>query len=861
MQENDNLNQLLISTLNPEKNIRLLAEKQIENLYNNNFSAFLFELSKKLSIENEDRNIRQVSATLIKNKIKASPELWLNLNKDLKEQIKNNILSTLISPDINVKKAAGLTIAGICTIELPRKQWLNIFDILINALQNDNLDVKITSLITLGYIYEELEQNGININNDTIAKLTNMYYSILSIKNENQNGNEYKVLINNCLNSLKCFVPFIEGIISNDNSRLVFLNIIKEYMLNSNEEIRSKSIEIFSSLINYYYKYFQSYIDVIMPIIFEIIEKDSEINKKYCFEFLCSIGEHEININNSQNNVNYYFLNKYKEQLSQIALKYIITNNFDEEGYTISSYVSFLIIYMNQCCDFKFTEILLNFYNNNISSNNPVIKFSALKIFEGILSTNEKLKLFPIVKDSLPMLSSILLEKQTLLSVRKLISIIMKLIIKNFGFLIIKDKDLFDKFMSLFLTLLKDPQPEVVFKILEATHILIKKIEANEHLETNLLTQYAKNYYEVLFDLSQNINLFNSNCNIPMLALFTLGTYGQHLANDARNISINGFKSLVEMFLKTLNKEIFKDDNIRLQYQEYLCTSLDSYLMNRKVLDKDARNLFDYVIKSFQQRQEIYEEGIALIGVIASFLQRSFITEMNNFNSYLLHGLNITNSFAICKSSLLCLNEIIMNTGPDFNIYVGEYIKIVLKILSDNQINRDLKPYCFYIVSSLFLSCKQEIFKYFNEIMTMIGGAFEACQMDNSQQKENIDFINYIMELKENVLETMACIFSAVQDLGKTEAFIPFVKGTVDFINKILRVESELNNEIIKNAIALMADFCKIYGKNIKPILNITLLKNTIEKIKNDKEEMENEEFKSFIFWAQNTIVEAIMNN
>ena len=856
--QNDNLDQILLSILNEKEDIRLMGEKQIENLFNNNCGGFLFELSKKLSDEKEDKTVRRISATLIKNRIDHYSESWLNLDKNIKEQIKNNILSTLITPDIDVKKAAGNCIAGICYVEFPKNQWLNIFDILINALQNNNLDVKITSLITLGYIYEELEPTGININNDTIVKLINMYYSILTIKNEDEFN---VILIINCLNSLKSFIPFIEGVISNDNSRLVFFNLIKENMLNTNEEIRTKSIEIFSYLINYYYKYFQSYIDTLMQVIFQIIEKDSEKNKKYCFEFLCIIGEHEININNLPINVNYYFLNKYKEQLSQIALKNIITNNFDEEDYTLSKYSSLLITYMCQCCDFSFTEKMINYYNNNISSNNPVIKFSALKIFESILLTNEKLKLYPIVKESLPMLTTILLEKQTLLSVRKLIAVIMKLIVHIYGFLIIKDKDLFDKFMTLFLTLLKDPQPAIIYKILETVNILIKNVETNEYLETNLLTQYSKSYFEILLNLSQNINLFNSNCNIPMLALYTLGTYGQHLANDARNISINVFKTLIEMFLKTLNKNVFKDNEIRLKYQEYLCTSLDSILMNKKVMDKDVRNLFNYIIQSFQQRQEIYEEGIALIGVISSFLQRAFIIEMNNFNSYLLHGLNSTNSFFICKSSLLCLNEIIMNTGPDFNIYVGEYLKIVLKILSDNQINRDLKPYCFYIISSLFISCKQEIFKYFNEIMTMVGGAFEACQMDYSQLKENNDFFNYIMQLKENVLEMMGCIFNAVQDLGKTEAFIPFAKNTVEFVNRILRDEAQLNNEIIKNAIAVIADFCKVYGTNIKPILNITLLKNIIEKIKNDKEEMEHQEFKEFISWAQKTISDVVISN
>ena len=79
-----------------------------EILLNNNFNDFLLELSIKLSNEKEEKTIRQLSAKIIKNKIKEYEESWLNLDK-----IKNNVLSTLITSIIDVKKAVGLSIAGI----------------------------------------------------------------------------------------------------------------------------------------------------------------------------------------------------------------------------------------------------------------------------------------------------------------------------------------------------------------------------------------------------------------------------------------------------------------------------------------------------------------------------------------------------------------------------------------------------------------------------------------------------------------------------------------------------------------------------------------------------------------------------
>ena len=862
-QQNINLSQILSAIFDPDQSIRVSAEKEIEKLSNSNLGAFIFELSSILANEKEVNNVRQLSATLIKNKIQSSSDMWFNVDENLKTQIKNNILATLITTDNIVKKATALCIAGICTVELPNNIWMNIFDTLINTSQNNNTDIKITSLITLGYIFEDIaeKKNYINISKDNIGKITNMYYNILATNN--LNGDNNIAIMRNCLLSLERFIPFLEGVISDDNMRLTFFNMIKENMLNNDEKIREYSINIFSSLISHYYKYFSNFIDTLMQTLFQIIEKDSDKNKKCCLGVLLAIGEKEISIINSSFGfeTNFYFLNKNKQQISQIVLNNIITDKFEEDEYnTLSNYCSMLILYMSICCDFKFIEDMLNYYKSNIMSNNPVNKFSALNVFRSIMEAKEKMKIFPIVQESLPLLSSILLESQTILSVRKLIAIIIKKISKNFGFLIIKDIGLFDKFMTLFLNLLNDSQPQIIYKILESIYVLVIQIETNEHLETNLLSQYSKKYYEVLLSLAQNINLFIRDNNVSMMALFTLGSFGQHSANDIRTITYNIFKALVEMFSNTLNKTGFKDEEMRLNYQEYICTSLGSILKNKKARDKDVRNLFNYVIQSFQQRQEIYDEGISLIGTIASFLQRGFMVEMSTFNSYLLHGLNLINSFDICKASILTLDEIIISTGPDFNMYVEKYIKIVLNILSDNNINRNLKPLAFGIISELFIACPKETFNYFDDIMKIVGIGFEACRTDYGPEKDNIDFIIYIMELKERLLEIMMCVFNAVRDTGKINDFVPYAKSTVEFINIILRDDAKLNDDIIKNALGTIAQFCESYGKNIKPILNIDLLKNTIEKLKQKNNEMDNE-LEDFIAWVQKALTDVVISN
>ena len=184
-----------------------------------------------------------------------------------------------------------------------------------------------------------------------------------------------------------------------------------------------------------------------------------------------------------------------------------------------------------------------------------------------------------------------------------------------------------------------------------------------------------------------------------------------------------------------------------------------------------------------------------------------------------------------------------------------------MNILSNNTIVSDLKPHCLQIISDLFLHCRQEIFKYFDEVMKMIGGAIQACQMNYGTEMDTIDFINYLMKLKEGLLETLSCIFSAVEEEQKTTEFVPYAKDIVNFINIILREEGQLNMEIIKLCIGIIADFCMIYGSNIKPILNGNLLKDSIEKFKKSEENMGNEQMRQYISWAQKCISDVLISN
>jgi hypothetical protein len=306
------------------------------------------------------------------------------------------------------------------------------------------------------------------------------------------------------------------------------------------------------------------------------------------------------------------------------------------------------------------------------------------------------------------------------------------------------------------------------------------------------------------------------------------------------------------MFEKTLKVETFPNVELAYNYQEYLTSALSGFLITGKATAFCAENLLKNIIETFKMRKSLYEEGISLIGAICNFIKSSFDKAMDLISPYIIQGLKSTNSFSICKASILCLSDIVLGLGTH-NKYIGDFLPLIMNILSDNNIDRDLKSYCFNIISDLFISCQQEIFKYFDNIMNIIKGAMEATKESLSIDTET-DTINHFIDLREHILETVSCIFSAIKDISKTKEFIPFVNGIIQYINLVSNDSLCCSFSILTQGLFLIADFCTVYQSDLVPLLNRGHIKNMINKIENDKNIYKDPKFITGLNWAKNNL-------
>ena len=776
-------------------------------------------------------------------------EEWFKLPEEIKKIIKDNVLSTLASNDIDIRKSAALSLAGICKIEIPKKQWLNIFDILINTSQNPNINIQLSSLTTLEYIYEEINKG--DIPNETVAKLLNIYYSLLIQEN-------IKVqLAINSLNSILKFLPFINDFINESTSRIKFFDLIEKYVKNENEQIREISLKIFIEICRIYYDYLQDYIEKIFDFTKILIEKDKESNKILCLEIWHTIGIEENYRINSINNLkkqSQNILQKYYQPLGEICLNNIITDNYDNEEDSLSKVSSQLISCMSRCCQYNFLSNMINYIGKNVNSTDEKIKYSALYVFYSIICTIHKNPFYPIVKDSLNMVSGFLVNNDSPFHFKILCANIIKSITKNFSEELINDLIYFDKMIFLFLELFKTSKKEVLYILIISLNNLCKAVEWTENDETNILSKHMQSLCEPLMNFCINVEYYNKEYNLTFVSFILLGTLGERAAFDVKNQMSNLFKYLSDMFQKTLDTKNFPNEDICNSFQEYIASSLSGFLTSGMADKNVVAQLLQNVIKSFENRKGLYDEGISLIGSISLFTQKDFNIVMQLISPYLINGLKSHDSPSICKFSIFCLSDIIRALEKDNN-YISTYLPLILDILSDDDIDQTLKPNCFIIISDIFVYCPNEAFNFFDKIMKVIGGALEATQIKFNENSD-LDTCNYFILLRDHLLETITCIFTAVKEIKKTNEFVPFVNSIMKYINFIAN-DYACSINILKEGLLLIADFCDSYQGNIKPLLDKSIIKNMVTQIENDKNEMKDQFTKAGLDWAKKTIDKA----
>ena len=322
---------LTLEETSSENNIktRQNAEERIKKLAEENLGELLYDLSSIMSDKELKNEIRQISFKIFQN-LMIHPryyENYLYLSSSIKNKIKDKIFRGFDSEEQNIRISLALAIYAISKIELPRNEFLFIFDVFYENFQKKSINVQMSSIIAINFILKDLKNGDIIISKENLNKIINIYDLVLNRNNEREKNLE---LVLDVLKSIKLNLSIIIKLIIESNKNYYFYNLLIKHLNIKSIEIRNIVLSIFLDLTKDYYDSFEYFNDILFDYTYNLLEYDTPKNKLLCIKIWNNLGTNEqyIMFNNKNKNC-FNFLQKYCKHFTEVCLKYIVTTEYE----------------------------------------------------------------------------------------------------------------------------------------------------------------------------------------------------------------------------------------------------------------------------------------------------------------------------------------------------------------------------------------------------------------------------------------------------------------------------------------------------------------------------------------------------
>lgn len=146
---------------------------------------------------------------------------------------------------------------GIAKLEVPLNHWPDLFDILVNTSQNKNKNIRLASIVTLGFLAQEITPK--EMNEENIGKSIFAIYQILNDEND-------KEIVMEAIQAFFFFLPFSKSIFANEANKHIIYKVIIKHTQNDDDKIRYTAFQCLIELGRLYYDYIGDYIPEIMSI-------------------------------------------------------------------------------------------------------------------------------------------------------------------------------------------------------------------------------------------------------------------------------------------------------------------------------------------------------------------------------------------------------------------------------------------------------------------------------------------------------------------------------------------------------------------------------------------------------------------
>lgn len=828
------LTSLLLATQDPTKITE--AQELIKQAEQSNPEQYFIALAQELANNEKPSIARQLSGILLKNGLAAkdpskSADLkkrWASFSDANRDIVKQAATSALIAPDHDVGKASAQVLAKIGSIEIPENAWPGLVPLLLTHVTNQSQDAqgvraRQIALVTLNYLCDDLvmiKEEGGAVNDDIANQ-------VLTAVAQGMRDTD----MNTKLEATRAFyhaVVLAEKNFRNEQERNFIMTVVTDTCKTvGSEQVQIAAFECLVQIATWYYDFLLPYMEQVGPMTWETIKSSSEKVAIPAMEFWSTVCDEELDLN--------YLAaagqagERRVLNIIQMAIPFLVPlltetltrrqSEEDDDTWNLAMAAGTCMTLVAQVVGDKCVDQVLVFVQGNFENPDWKYREAAILAFGSIMEGPSSDKMRPLVGNSFQRLVMSLQDQSV--AVRDTLAWTLGRI-AQFHPTIVPVREL----TPVLGQALRDV-PRVSANICWVIQVIAEAQPQGQ--PSTVLSEFFMSLAQALVEVTTRPDA--NERHLRMSAYNALSTIVAHSGNDC----LQYMDKLAEEMLNHLAASFKAQMDNECELQGFICGVLTALVhrIRDKIMpaaDKVMEEALK-VITAYQQvkggAQVLQEEALLLVLALVNSVGPQFERYMPPFFPHLKVGLDNYEDVAVCVMAVGGVGDMCRALESKIVGYCDTILETLHNHLMNPKVDKKIKAAIMTCFGDVALAVQGNFEKYLPIVMRLLQEASNTKITD--VQTPNEEWIEYLNNLREGVLEAYTGIIHGLKEAGKLHLFKEHVNQLLAFLNVICE-DQTVNDAVKKAAVGVVGDLIQAFKEELTQHLrNAPLIGKLVE--------------------------------
>ncbi|KAG9014671.1 karyopherin beta [Tulasnella sp. 427] len=819
-----NASELLANSLSPDATTRQNATTQLENAARADYGSYVSHLAQVVADESSQPHIRTAAGLALKNSLYSRDfnrqnefsQRWLEqLDVNIKNNVKQQLLQTLGSPSVKAASDAGQVIANIAAIELPTGQWLDLIHTLLGFVnQTANVTLKVATLQTIGFICEGIKP-------EVLASQSNeILTAVVQGARSDETNKDVKIA---ALRALYNSLEFVRDNMENEGERNYLMQVVCEATQFQNNDVQVAAFECLVRIMGLYYDKMGFYMERALFGLTSLgMKAEDETVALQAIEFWSTVCEEEIELAiEAVEAAEEYGEPPARESknFARIALPEILPiilqlltkqeEDADEDEWNVSMAAGTCLSLLARATGDMIVQPVIPFIEANIKSPDWHQREAAVMAFGAILDGPDPAALETLVKQALPILLPMMGDPNPNVqdTTAYTIGCICDLMAQT-----LRPEPTLSSVVSVLVACISS-KPRISANCSWSLMNLVDQLHGFDEgtsPPTGALSPYYQDIVTALMTVTEKPT---NEANYRTSAYEALGSYVTQAPADAlQSVSAITLTILArqEHLLQMQSELLGVEDRMNWnELQGNFCSILINVI---RKLNTDIKPLTERImlnalnlIKAAGKHSTVLEDAFLLVGTMAASIEQDMAPFIQPFLEPLLNAIQSTEDSQLCTVAVGVVGDICRALGEHAQAYAQGFMNTLFNTLQSQTLNRQVKISVLSCFGDIALAISSGFVSFLEPTMNVLKQAGDVTADEN-----DFDMIDYIQSLREGIIEAYVGIITALKAGGKADVVLPYVPSILDLLHRTL-TDEDRTESLVKLGVGLIGDLADAY--------------------------------------------------